>query len=338
MAAQLLAMTHAALNDTQSAVFVKVKGSVLVPLGYLGTSVQDTLKPNDPLIERCWAEMEPVQGVVASGRRELRHRVVLPLRVGNRMLGVAVSASRGPAPPETLTMLMNEVDAHSLRIDTALVFDEIRTMATADERQRLAREIHDGIAQEVASLGYLVDNLLASTSDGRLMIGLRELRVELSRVVADLRLSIFDLRSEVSSTAGLGAALSEYVRQVGARSGLTVHLTLKEAVTRLTPAVEGELFRIAQEAITNARKHAVATNLWVDCWTDPPEARLTIRDDGTGIRSSRDDSYGMSIMRERAERIDAHLEISSGHDLGDTRGTVVQVKVTGNKAVTARSH
>jgi signal transduction histidine kinase len=218
------------------------------------------------------------------------------------------------------------------------VFDEIRTMATADERQRLAREIHDGIAQEVASLGYLVDNLLASTSDGRLMIGLRELRVELSRVVADLRLSIFDLRSEVSSTAGLGAALSEYVRQVGAKSGLTVHLTLKEAVTRLTPAVEGELFRIAQEAITNARKHAVATNLWVDCWTDPPEARLTIRDDGTGMRSGRDDSYGMSIMRERAERIDADLEISSGHDLGDTRGTVVQVKVTGNKAVTARSH
>ena len=124
-------------------------------------------------------------------------------------------------------------------------------------------------------------------------------------MVADLRLSIFDLRSDVSATNGLGSALSDYVRQVGAKSDLTVHLTLNEAPTRLSPAVEGELLRIAQEAITNARKHASARNLWVDCWTDPPQASLTIRDDGRGITGRRDDSYGISIMRERAQRIDA---------------------------------
>ena len=153
---------------------------------------------------------------------------------------------------------MREVEAHSLRLDTALVFDEIRTMATADERQRLAREIHDGIAQEVASLGYVVDHMAATTRDAAVAEGLADLRKELSRVVADLRLSIFDLRSDVSATNGLGSALSDYVRQIGAKSGLTVHLTLDEAPTRLSPAVEGELLRIAQEAITNARKHASA--------------------------------------------------------------------------------
>ena len=122
---------------------------------------------------------------------------------------------------------------------------------------------------------------MASTSkDPAVAQGLRDLRGELSRVVADLRLSIFDLRSDVSPTSGLGAALSDYVRQVGAKSDLTVHLTLNEAPTRLSPAVEGELLRIAQEAITNARKHASAENLWVDCWTSPPEASLTVRDDG----------------------------------------------------------
>ena len=179
---------------------------------------------------------------------------------------------------------MREVDAHSLRLDTALVFDEIRTMATADERQRLAREIHDGIAQEVASLGYVVDHLASTTRDPDVAQGLRDLRGELTRVVADLRLSIFDLRSDVSATNGLGAALSDYVRQVGAKSDLTVHLTLNEAPTRLSPAVEAELLRIAQEAITNARKHASAHNLWVDCWTDPPRASLTVRDDGARHR------------------------------------------------------
>ncbi len=222
---------------------------------------------------------------------------------------------------------MREVEGHSLRLDTALVFDEIRSLATADERQRLAREIHDGIAQEIASLGYVVDHMASTTRDPAVAQGLRDLRGELSRVVADLRLSIFDLRSDVSPTNGLGAALSDYVRQVGAKSDLTVHLTLDEAPTRLSPAVEGELLRIAQEAITNARKHASAQNLWVDCWTNPPEASLTVRDDGRGINGRRDDSYGISIMRERASRIDATLDISSESDEEDLRGTTVKVKV-----------
>ena len=65
------------------------------------------------------------------------------------------------------------------------------------------------------------------------------------------------------------------------------------------------MFRIAQEAITNARKHASAHNLWVECWTDPPAARLTIRDDGVGLKSGRDDSYGISGMKERASLLDA---------------------------------
>ena len=229
---------------------------------------------------------------------------------------------------------MKEVDRHSLRLDTALVFDEIRTMATADERQRLAREIHDGIAQEVASLGYVVDHMASSTRDPDVAQGLRELRGELSRVVADLRLSIFDLRSDVSATNGLGAALSDYVRQVGAKSDLTVHLSLNEAPTRLSPAVEAELLRIAQEAITNARKHASARNLWVDCWTDPPQVSLTVRDDGRGITGRRDDSYGISIMRERAQRIDATLEVTSESDANKGAGTTVAVKVAEKSVLT----
>jgi signal transduction histidine kinase len=334
MAAQLMVTMQDHLDDGYAAVFAKMKGSVLVPLGYRGLGAQQLLLPNDPMVERCWAEMEPVVGVVPSGNREARHRVVLPLRLGNRMIGVAVSSSATASSEATVQALMREVDAHSLRLDTALVFDEIRTLATADERQRLAREIHDGIAQEVASLGYVVDHLASSTQDPKMAQRLRELRGELSRVVADLRLSIFDLRSDVSATNGLGSALSDYVRQVGAKSDLTVHLTLNEAPTRLSPAVEGELLRIAQEAITNARKHASAQNLWVDCWTSPPRASLTVRDDGRGINGRRDDSYGISIMHERANRIDATIEIGTETQEDVTRGTTVHVKVAQQGALT----
>ena len=334
MAAQLMATLHEQTDDSYSAVFVQVRGSVLVPLGYRGLGAQQLLLPNDPMVDQCWANMEPALGVVPSGNREARHRVVLPLRVGTRMIGVAVSSSASAVTQDVLVSLMREMEGHSLRLDTALVFDEIRTMATADERQRLAREIHDGIAQEVASLGYVVDHMASTSRDPTVAQGLRDLRGELSRVVADLRLSIFDLRSDVSATNGLGAALSDYVRQVGAKSHLTVHLTLNEAPTRLSPAVEGELLRIAQEAITNARKHASAQNLWVDCWTSPPQASLTVRDDGQGINGRRDDSYGISIMRERATRIDATLDINPGTGDESGRGTVVRVKVDPKRALT----
>ena len=159
-----------------------------------------------------------------------------------------------------------------LRLETALLFSEVRSLATAEERRRLAREIHDGIAQELASMGYVVDDLAARARYlPDLEADLKTLRCELTRVITELRLSIFDLRSEVQTTTGLGTALSDYVRQVGASSNLTVHLVLDETPVRLPIDSETELLRIAQEAVTNARKHANAHNLWVTCRIDPPQ-------------------------------------------------------------------
>jgi signal transduction histidine kinase len=214
---------------------------------------------------------------------------------------------------------MYDLDEQALRLDTALVFDEVRSLATMEERQRLAREIHDGVAQEIASLGYFVDDLTADAVSDTQRSKLVSLRSEISRVVSELRLSIFDLRSEISPAAGIGA--------VGARSGLTVHLTLDEAPTRLRGEVETELLRIAQEAVTNARKHSSAENLWVDCRVRPPFARITVVDDGTGLGDPREDSYGLNIMRERADRIGAKLEIGTRDDFDDVGGTRVAVTV-----------
>jgi signal transduction histidine kinase len=90
-----------------------------------------------------------------------------------------------------------------------------------------------------------------------------------------------------------------------------VHFSLEESTARLPAAVEAELLRIAQEAITNARKHAGAQNLWVSCEIDPPYARIEVSDDGTGIGPVRTDGrYGLAIMAERAERIRGQLEIT----------------------------
>jgi signal transduction histidine kinase len=198
------------------------------------------------------------------------------------------------------------------------LFSEVRSIATAEERRRLAREIHDGVAQELASLGYTIDDLAARASTPSIKAGLRELRAEVTRVITELRLSIFDLRSEVTAGISLSTALSDYVRSLGPSLGAQVHLSMQETGTRLRFETEAELLRIAQEAITNCRRHADASNIWVSSTVSPPEFELTVEDDGKGLGDGRPDSYGMEIMRERAARIGAHLSVGQRPDGGTT--------------------
>lgn len=247
---------------------------------------------------------------------------LLPLRFGDRCIGVIAIESDGRGWPEQdLRSAQAVIDSAALQLDTGRLFSDLRAVATIEERHRMAREIHDGVAQEVASLGYVADDIAATTTEPHVRDAVVSLRRELSRIVSELRLSIFDLRSDVQPDTGLGAALSSYVRQVGTTSGLTVHLVLDESTQRLGVGTETELLRIAQEAITNARRHSRAGNLWVTCRISPPSAFLRIADDGRGLGSPRIDSYGLEIMRERAARLGARLAVRDR--VGG--GTVVEV-------------
>ncbi|HEX7106963.1 MAG TPA: ATP-binding protein, partial [Acidothermaceae bacterium] len=274
------------------------------------------------------------QPIPDDARADVAQHVVLPLRMGDRTFGLvavesdpAVSAARGlpvsPLEAAQLTAAVELVNEAALRLETALLFGEVRTIATSEERRRLAREIHDGIAQELASLGYAIDDLVAEARDEERAEVFRALRREVTRMVGELRLSIFDLRSEVQAQISLGNALSDYIRQVSAGASFSVHLILDEAPDRLPITVEAELLRIAQEAITNARKHASAEHLWVTCHVDPPFAHLRVEDDGRGLGTKRIDSFGLEVMRERADRLGGVLEVGQR----DPRGTFVDVRL-----------
>ncbi len=326
IAQQVLSTLDEELGATRAAVFIRTEGGVLSPLAYRGHGAKEAIRTDSALVDEVVSAMRPASAAQESGMASCRYRLVLPMRLGDRLVGLAIADSAGPASDEAVAQLLARLDEQSLRLDTALVWDELRSLATLEERQRLAREIHDGVAQELASLGYLVDDLAATASGEGQRTRLHGLRAEITRVVSELRLSIFDLRSEVSTSGGLGSALSDYVRAVGARSGMTVHLTLDEGPTRLRADVEAELLRIAQEAITNARKHSQGGNLWVDCRIHPPSARITVQDDGGGLGVARPDSYGLMIMRERAERVGASLHI--GEEVADSGDKGTRVAVT----------
>ena len=240
----------------------------------------------------------------------------LPLRVGDHVFGALVLGGRQVHTTQ-LSDLQQLVDEQALRLDTALLFSDVSAIATTEERNRLARDIHDGIAQEVVSLGYLADEI-AECDDPAVQRSADDLRDEISRVVSELRFSIFDLRHDVDEAGSFSGALAEYIREIGTRSDLRVHLLLDERGPRLPRRTEAELLRIAQEAIGNVRKHARAVNLWVTLTTNDTELCLVVEDDGVGAAAPRTGHYGLHTMRERAERINADLTLGPRADGGTT--------------------
>lgn len=316
----LLDDVYTRTNARRAALLVRREGGILLPLARRGGDDTWLAKAEqDSLVLDAWTSEVPVSA--AMGRRE--YRLVIPLRVGSRTIGAVMADVSEPIPADELAVLARSTDDGALRLETALLFDEVREIATREERHRLAREIHDGIAQELASLGYLIDDLQAHARDADLRSQALTLRKEVTRILSDLRHSIFDLRSDVPADVGIGTALAGYARQVGSQAELTVHLVHEESQERLRPEVEAELLRIGQEAITNVRKHAKARNLWVTVAVNPPAARVQVADDGIGLAVRPRDRYGLDIMAERARRVGATLLIENRPE----GGTVVDVSI-----------
>lgn len=277
------------------------------------------------LLHACSRSREPV----------LRARyLALPLTNDSHLAAILLAECDTEPDFRQVRRLTDDLTQDTVRLYAALLFTEVREAATAEERQRLAREVHDGVAQDVASLGYLVDNLAEGARHPEEVHRFATLRDEVTRVVRELRTSVFDLRNEVAAGQGLGQSIATFARHVGSHSSLTVHVTLDEAPVRLSPQVEAELLRIAQEAINNARRHSGGENLWVTVKVRPPAAEIEVLDDGTGLKHGREDSHGLHIMCERADRIDALLEVESPA-LGD-RGTRLSVRLAREAAVDGR--
>jgi signal transduction histidine kinase len=216
---------------------------------------------------------------------------------------------------EERALAQDIADEYVLRLDTAVLFDDVRLMATAEERNRIAREMHDGVAQEIVALGYIVDEIASVSGEPDVQALAASMRDEISRVVAEIRFSIFDLRHQLADHH-LSGALAEYVREVSHGTDLRVHLLLDESGSPLPRRVEIELLRVAQEAISNVRKHAQAANLWVTYECDGSSILLEIADDGVGNAVPRDRHWGIVTMRERAASIGAELSITPRVETG----------------------
>ena len=203
--------------------------------------------------------------------------------------------------------------------------------ATLAERTRLAREIHDGLAQDLwyAKLkqGRLAQNE-SLDADAKTTAG--EVMTAIDSALAEARQAVMAMRVDPSAASSLEEVLRSYVEDFADRFGVRAEFESEGTLQRLAPRTEAEVLRIVQEALNNVRRHADATVVRVRTERSGPISRISVTDNGRGFDPSAvpPESYGLRGMRERAELVGATLDIRSR----PKDGTRVTVEVTTEEA------
>jgi signal transduction histidine kinase len=226
-------------------------------------------------------------------------------------------------------LLAGFAEPAALAIDNARWFGRLRTVGADEERTRIARDLHDRIGQSLAYLAFELDRIVKNNGsrDEAVTHALDQLRGDVRGVIGEVRDTLYDLRTDVTETSSLPSTLEAFLGRVRERSGLQVGIRSQET-GRLPILQERELWRVAQEAITNVERHARATQVTITWRSNGREAVLEIADDGIGFpvgNAGRLDSYGILGMRERAASIGATLTIDSQPG----KGTRVRCAIAG---------
>jgi signal transduction histidine kinase len=206
-------------------------------------------------------------------------------------------------------------------IENARLYEQTREYAVVEERNRLARELHDSVTQSLFSVTLLSEaalNLLerdATKARERL-----ERANELAQgALAEMRALIFQLRPMTLQEEGLLSALKKHLNAVHSRDGRLVELRVTGAARRLPAPIEDASFRILQEGVNNVIKHAHAERARVELHFEPQCLRVSVIDTGVGFdpAAPRDNAkLGMTSMRERAEAVGGHLYVESAPGKG----------------------
>lgn len=212
-----------------------------------------------------------------------------------------------------------------IAIDNAHLHAQAADLAVAQERLRIAHEMHDGLAQV---LGYV--NTKVQAADAYLKRGrndeassqLRELAASAREAYTEVREGIVGLRTLPDSEQGVAEALRNYLEQWRTQTGISTELIVRGDV-RVRPAVELQLVRIVQEALTNIRKHAKASRASVSLVRDGQNIAVSITDDGVGFEPSSKTRgefprFGLTTMRERAESVGGSITVESERGRGTT--------------------
>jgi signal transduction histidine kinase len=218
----------------------------------------------------------------------------------------------------------DEQDLAELREHNTRLTDQVRALAVDEERERLARELHDGVKQHLFSLS-MTASALQTRLEGRqstppdLKEMIQEIETTSKTVQRELTRLIENLQPGSLEEKGLAAALNDYTLLFGAREHILIYLVVQGNDALLAPSVAESLYRVAQEALHNVARHARASRVDVQLRCLSEQAILTIRDNGIGFDTSQTHrGLGLGNMQDRLMSIGGRLTIDSGTGSGTT--------------------
>jgi two-component system nitrate/nitrite sensor histidine kinase NarX len=270
----------------------------------------------------------PVQTQVAGAAWMSR-----PLRGPNGVLGelCVIRVSGDPLGEPERALLAALADMAAVAVHTARLRESEQEYLIVSERDRIARELHDSLAQV---LGII--HMRVRAAESRLQTsGAKGVGDELSEIAEvadeayrDVREAILGLRETISVDGGLEATLREYLAKYSRQTGIQATLVCEApGPGRLPPQAEVQLLRVIQEALANVRKHARASRATVRMERYAGAARIVVEDDGVGfdpaaVKASLEGGFGMSTMRERVEQVGGSFAV----DAAPGRGTRIEVR------------
>jgi signal transduction histidine kinase/putative methionine-R-sulfoxide reductase with GAF domain len=289
-------------------------------------AVPDLAAANADDASRLPSQMQAWVEVVS---REFGAYLAVPLIIKDEVYGAISLYYCAPREfsGEEIGLAVTFADQAALAIENARLYERAQQVATIEERQRLARELHDAVTQTLFSASLIAEVLprLWERNQEQGRQRLDELRQLTRGALAEMRTLLLELRPAALVDAELGDLLRQLAESITGRARVPVTLEV-EGKCVLPPEVKVALYRIAQEALNNVAKHADASQATVSLHGEPQRVKLRISDDGRGFDPSYvpPDHLGLGIMRERAEAVGATMRIKSQPG----QGTQVEVAWT----------
>lgn len=261
---------------------------------------------------------------VADDGDPTRSWIGVPLMVRNEVMG-ALSLDKHEAgyydeeDGQTVLAFANQA---AIALQNAKLYDRSREQDILQERNRLARELHDSLSQSLFSMVLNAEaaNLFMESQPEKAKAQIQVLYETANAALKEMRTLIFELRPANLEQEGLAAVLTKHAKMIADRHGLRINLDVK-GQRRLPLPIEKALFRVAQEALNNVVKHAQATEVSIMLATQDNLITMIIEDNGVGIgaQSARPNSLGLTSMQERAEQLGGTFRIEPAREGEGTR-------------------
>jgi two-component system, NarL family, sensor kinase len=256
---------------------------------------------------------------LVDGTDGLRYHASIPLYAGEKKLGVMNVASpawRG-LNSEDLQLLNTVGDLLSIAVERARLFERSARLGAVEERNRLAREIHDTLAQNLTATGLQIESaeaLLEADADPERVRASLDRALSLTRSnLEEARRSVLDLRAAPLEDRSLPEALRDLIDRWESETGVSARFRSVNGSRPLPPGVEAALYRVCGEALANVARHAGAGRVTVRLVSTPESVGLLVEDDGRGFDPSRvpEDRHGILGMRERVAVLGGVLRVES---------------------------